>query len=76
MGRPELLAGGIGEALLTTAFGLCVAIPSLASYMFFTSRVEQLVMELDALGVELVNLISAEALQEAAPRSRTRKEAA
>lgn len=76
MGRPELLAGGIGEALLTTACGLCVAIPSLASYMFFTSRVEHLVFELDTLGEELVNTISAEALQEAAPRSRSRKEAA
>lgn len=76
MGRPELLAGGISEALLTTAFGLCVAIPALASYLFFTSRVEQLVMELDTLGQEVVSAISAEGLQEAAPRPSRRKEAA
>ncbi|HEX3659337.1 MAG TPA: MotA/TolQ/ExbB proton channel family protein [Pirellulales bacterium] len=76
MGRPELLAGGISEALLSTAFGLCVAIPALASYLFFTSRVEQLVMELDTLGQEVVNAISAEGLQEAAPRPSRRKEAA
>lgn len=76
MGRPELLAGGISQALLTTAFGLSVAIPSLASYLFFTSRVDQLVMELDTLGQEIVNTISAEALQESAPRASRRKEAA
>jgi len=76
MGRPEQLAGGIGEALLATAFGLTVAIPSLAFYLYFISRVDRLVIELDALGQELVHLISAEALQEAAPRSSRRREAA
>ena len=76
MGRPEQLAGGIGEALLATAFGLTVAIPSLAFYLYFISRVDRLVIELDAVGQELVHLISAEALQEAAPRSSRRREAA
>ena len=76
MGRPEQLAGGIGEALLATAFGLTVAIPSLAFYLYFISRVDRLVIELDAVGQELVQLISAEALQEAAARPSRRREAA
>ncbi|HWB00211.1 MAG TPA: MotA/TolQ/ExbB proton channel family protein [Pirellulales bacterium] len=69
MGRPEMLAGGISEALITTAAGLVVAIPALTCYLFFISRVDQLVIRIDALGQELVALISAEALQEA-PRSK------
>jgi len=64
MGRPELLAGGISQALLTTAAGLFVAIPALILYLFFVGRVDKLVMDIDARGQELVNLISAEALQE------------
>lgn len=64
MGRPELLAGGIGGALLSTAAGLCVAIPALILYLWFVGRVDMLVMEIDRCGQELVNLISAEALDE------------
>ena len=37
---PALLAGGIWEALLTTAFGLVIAIPALAAYYMFEGRVE------------------------------------
>lgn len=35
MGKPELLATNIGEALITTAAGLMIAIPSMASYFVF-----------------------------------------
>lgn len=62
MGRPELLAGGISQALLTTASGLAVAIPALILYLYFVGRVDTLVMEIDRRGQELVNLISAEAI--------------
>ncbi|REJ67185.1 MAG: MotA/TolQ/ExbB proton channel family protein [Planctomycetota bacterium] len=75
MGRPELLAGGISQALLTTAAGLSVAIPALIAYMFFISRVDRLVMDIDALGQEIVSIISAEA--DIAPAKKTsRKKAA
>lgn len=77
MGRPELLAAGISEALITTAAGLTVAIPALAFYLFFVSRVDQLIVQIDALGQEIVRLISAEALESTPPRSsRTRRDAA
>ena len=74
MGRPELLAKGISEALLTTATGLTIAIPALTLYWFFVSRVDRLVMDIDALGQEVVNVISAEAIQEANAPRRTRRE--
>ncbi len=63
MGRPELLATGISEALLTTAAGLTVAIPALIFYLFFVSRVDRLIIDIDALGQDLVGLISAEDMQ-------------
>ena len=65
MGRPELLASGISQALLTTAGGLTVAIPALICYMFFVSRVDRLIIDIDALGQELVRMISAEELEQA-----------
>jgi biopolymer transport protein ExbB len=64
MGRAEMLAGGISVALVTTASGLMVAIPAMVLYMIFVGRVDTLVMEIDEHGQELVNLISAEALEE------------
>ena len=70
MGRPDLLAGGISGALLSTAAGLCVAIPALILYLWFVGRVDMLVMEIDRCGQELVNLISAEALEERRSRPR------
>jgi biopolymer transport protein ExbB len=63
MGRPEKLANGISEALLTTAFGLFVAIPALIIYLFFVSRVDRLIIDIDATGQEVVNVISAEEIQ-------------
>ncbi len=64
MGRTELLAAGISEALLATAAGLLIAIPALCFYLFFMGRVERLLIEIDHLGQELVTLISAEALHD------------
>jgi biopolymer transport protein ExbB len=64
LGRPELLAGGIAKALLNTAGGLAVAIPASILYVFFVSRVDRLVIEIDVLAQQVVNVISAEELQE------------
>lgn len=64
MGKSEKLATGIGLSLLTTAAGLAVAIPALVMYMYFTSRVDALVIEMDEKAQELVDFISAEALAE------------
>jgi biopolymer transport protein ExbB len=74
MGKPELLAAGIGQALITTASGLTVAIPALIFYMFFLSRVDRLVMDIDSVAQKVVAEISAEALSK--PKGRSRKRAA
>ncbi|HUG89193.1 MAG TPA: MotA/TolQ/ExbB proton channel family protein [Planctomycetaceae bacterium] len=62
MGKANELAGGIAVALLTTAVGLAIAIPSLVLYMYLAGRVDSLVMEMDELAQNVVHLISAEAL--------------
>jgi biopolymer transport protein ExbB len=64
MGRTEMLAGGISEAMLTTAAGLLIAIPALCFYVLFTGKVDRLLMTIDGHAQELVDMVSAEALQE------------
>lgn len=58
MGRAELLAGGIGQALITTAAGLTVAIPALTAYSWFVARVDRLVVEIDQLAQQVVNCVA------------------
>lgn len=60
LGRAEVLAGGIAQALLTTAAGLVVAIPSLFLYNYFAGRVERLVVDMDELAGQIVDVICAE----------------
>ena len=73
MGRPEALAGGISQALLTTAAGLLVAIPAYLLYMFFVGRIDRLVMEMDRYAQQVVEAVCLEGLQEhEGNRSRSR----
>lgn len=60
LGRPELLAGGISQALLTTAAGLCVAIPALIAHMALVGHVDRLTIEIDRHGQELADIISSD----------------
>ncbi|MFQ5691996.1 MAG: MotA/TolQ/ExbB proton channel family protein [Nitrospinota bacterium] len=46
VGHPNTLAGGISEALITTAAGLTVAIPSLVFHSYFASKADGLVLEI------------------------------
>ncbi|MCP3903017.1 MAG: MotA/TolQ/ExbB proton channel family protein [Planctomycetes bacterium] len=54
LGRTELLAKGIYEAMITTAAGLIVAIPALVCYHWLSAKVQKLVMEIDAMSYEFV----------------------
>jgi len=54
-GNPSALAGGIAEALLTTAAGLCVAIPARLAYRYFSSRVARLVGALEDYASEFLD---------------------
>lgn len=49
------VAGGISEALVTTAFGLLVAIPAVMSFNYFTGRVEAFDVEMDNSSSELID---------------------
>lgn len=61
MGRPDLLAKGFGEALITTAMGLLVAIPAMVIHSWLTSRIETLALRLDEVSQRVVHEISLEA---------------
>jgi biopolymer transport protein ExbB/biopolymer transport protein TolQ len=49
------VAGGIAEALVTTAIGLFVAVPAVWAYNYFTNKVEAFDVEMDNSSMELVN---------------------
>jgi len=55
---PGDLAGGIGEALLTTVAGLMVAIPTYVAYNYCVHRINQFILEMERAATELVNFIS------------------
>lgn len=56
-GNANVLAGGISEALITTAAGLTVAIPTLLFYRFFQRRIDTLVVELERESIKLVDAL-------------------
>ena len=57
VGNPGVLAGGISEALITTAAGLCVAIPSLIAYRYLRGRVDALVVEMEKEAMKLIDAL-------------------
>jgi biopolymer transport protein ExbB len=57
VGQADALAGGISQAMITTATGLAIAIPSLAAYNYYVGKAEALVLELERLVLELIKLI-------------------
>ena len=57
MGSPALMAGGIAEALITTAAGMIVAIPSLICYRYFRGRVDELVIYMEQEALKLVEML-------------------
>ncbi len=78
MGRPELLASGISQALITTAAGLTVAIPALVAYLFFIGRVDRLMMEIDGLAQQVVAIVASDGWSDSndsAKRSRKKRAA-
>jgi len=54
LGRTEMLAMGIYQAMITTAAGLLVAIPVLIAYHWIVAKIERLVMEIDQMTVEFI----------------------
>ena len=56
-GNANVLAGGISEALITTAAGLTVAIPTLLFYRFFQRQIDTLVVDLERESIKLVDAL-------------------
>lgn len=63
-GNANALAGGISEALLTTAAGLIVAIPALVMHRYFAGLVETLVVNLEREAIKLVDALHSGTHQE------------
>ena len=57
VGDPAILAGGISEALITTAAGLTVAIPSLMSHRYFEGLVDELILRMEEEAIKLVEVM-------------------
>lgn len=57
VGNPAQLAGGISQALITTASGLVVAIPSLIFYRYFRGKVDGLVVGMEKESLKLVDVL-------------------
>ncbi|MGH8558091.1 MAG: MotA/TolQ/ExbB proton channel family protein, partial [Methylococcales bacterium] len=57
VGDPAIMSRGISEALITTAAGLFVAIPSRMFYRYFQSRVAELVLRMEEESLKLVEIL-------------------
>ncbi len=55
--KPLLLAGGVSEVLINTAFGLLIGIPAMMFYGYFRSRSAQLVASLEAASADVLNAL-------------------
>ncbi len=66
LGKTELLAEGIYEAMITTAAGLLVAIPTLILFHWIAGKIEHVVQEMDAISV---NFVEMHAYTDALPRA-------
>jgi biopolymer transport protein ExbB len=58
VGNPTVLAGGISEALVTTAAGLVVAIPSLIAYRYLRGRVDSLVVQIEKEAIRFIEVLT------------------
>ncbi|OPX18873.1 MAG: hypothetical protein BZ151_12305 [Desulfobacca sp. 4484_104] len=57
IGNPQMLAGGISEALITTAAGLTVAIPSFVFYKYLRSRADKMILRMEAICIDILDII-------------------
>ena len=67
VGDPLKMAGGIGQALVCTASGLCVAIPAYFFHRYFRGRVADYVVDMEEQTIQLIDELSAHAEPAAPP---------
>ena len=63
-GNANVLAGGISQALITTAAGLSVAIPALIFHRFFLRRIDELVVTMEQEAGKLVEILQGDRQEE------------
>mgnify|MGYP001677833837 CR=1 FL=1 len=75
-GEPSAITGGVGEALIATAMGLCVAIIALSVHAYFSQRIENIVTDMEmcfsaaeSSRVELARAAGVKGVVENAPRT-------
>jgi biopolymer transport protein ExbB len=68
-GDPRMLSGGIAEALIATAAGLCVAIPSLVAYRYLRGRVDRIVVEMEKHALRLADAVESSSRRGSEPRA-------
>ncbi len=77
VGNPSVLAGGISEALITTAAGLTVAIPSLIGYRYLRGRIDGLVVRMEKEAMKFLEALlqhqPAEAVENESPEPLKRR---
>lgn len=59
-GNPMELSAGIGQALITTAAGLTIAIPSLMLHRYLRGKVESLVIDMEQEAIKMVEILHGE----------------
>lgn len=57
VGKPEMLAEGISQALITTAAGLTVAIPALVCYNYLNKKIDLVINEMEKASVEFMDIL-------------------
>ncbi len=67
LGKPELLASGISQALITTAAGLCVAIPTQAAYYWFKGRIDRFARRTEDFYLEIEQQLAPARVAEGTP---------
>lgn len=60
LGNPLVLSSGLSEALITTAAGLVVAIPSYVFYRYFRGRVDELVLTMEQEALKMIDVLHGE----------------
>ena len=74
IGDVNQLAGGIGQALVSTAGGLCVAIPALMFHRYFRGLIAEYVLDMEAQSIALVDALDEGSMPAARnPNARTRQ---
>jgi biopolymer transport protein ExbB len=73
VGDVNQLAGGIGQALISTAGGLCVAIPAVMFHRYFRGRIAEYVVEMEKEAIALLDAIDEGAVPAGRPVAKARR---